>query len=162
MQPKTTIHRRKEGKLMKFNKFMLTATAIMSALAVTTAPVFAANVTDKGYSYYCQNGNWHTTRSYEKTNTSKVYVKPSKSPSRRTDVQTYCNVGGRPTNKTTAGTVTLKNGQAYAITNGVYERGDKVSGHVMTWLRMRGTSGKGTVSGVWSPDWTGRGNVIIV
>lgn len=147
---------------MKFNKFMLTATAIMSALAVTTAPVSAANTTDKGYSYYCVNASWHTTRSYEKTNTSKVYVKPSKSPSRRTDVQTYCNVGGRPTNKTSVGTATLRNGRAYAITNGVYERGDRVSGYVMTWLRMRGTSRTGTVSGVWSPDWSGRGDVTIV
>lgn len=136
---------------------------LAAALALNVTPVLAANTTDKPYRYTSVGGlNWHDTTHYEKTNTSKVYVKPDTSPSKRTNVQTYCYVSGKATNKTASGTVTLRNGHAYGITNTVYEKGDRSNGHVEMWLKMRATSGTGLVSGNWSPDWTGKGDVAIV
>lgn len=142
-------------------------TAFLCALATTclaTSPVLAANTTDKPYSYTSITAtNYHETTHYEKTNTSKVYVKPSKSPSGKTNVRTYCKQGGKAKNKTVAGTVTLSNNKAYGITNNVYEQGDRTAENwVMMWLMVKATSGTGTVSGVWSPDWSGTTSVTIV
>ena len=131
---------------------------------LATSPVLAANTTDKPYSYTSITAtNYHETTHYEKTNTSKVYVKPSKSPSDKTNVRTYCKQGGKAKNKTVAGTVTLSNNKAYGITNNVYEQGDRTAENwVMMWLMVKATSGTGTVSGVWSPDWSGTTSVTIV
>lgn len=142
-------------------------TAILCTLATTclaTTPVLAANTTDKPYSYTSITAqNYHETTHYEKTNDSKVYVKPSKSPSGKTNVRTYCRVNGNSTNKTVAGTVTLSNNKAYGITNYVYEYGDRTSDNwVNMWLMVKATSGAGQVSGDWSPDWSGTTSVTIV
>ena len=142
-------------------------TAFLCALAtacLATTPVLAANTTDKPYSYTSITATtYHETTHYEKTNDSKVYVKPSKSPSGKTHVRTYCNVGGVSTNKTVAGTVTLSNNKAYGITNYVYEHGDRTDQNwVMMWLMVKATSGAGQVSGNWSPDWSGTTSVTIV
>lgn len=142
-------------------------TAFLCALAtacLATTPVLAANTTDKPYSYTSITATtYHETTHYEKTNSSKVYVKPSKSPSGKTNVRTYCKVGGSSMNKTVAGTVTLSNNKAYGITNNVFEHGDRTDENwVMMWLMVKATSGAGTVAGDWSPDWSGTTPVTIV
>lgn len=149
----------------KMNKKRLTVLICALATATfTTTPVLAANTTDKPYGYTSITAsNYHETSHYEKTNESKVYVKPSKSPSGKTNVRTYCKQGGITKNKTVADTVTLSNNKAYGITNNVYEHGDKTSEQwVMMWLNVKATSGSGKVSGVWSPDWSGTTSVTIV
>lgn len=143
-------------------------TALLCSLATITSfattQVFAANTTDKPYGYTSITAStYHETSHYEKTNTSKVYVKPSQSPSGKTNVRTYCKQGGVARNKTVAGTVTLSNNKAYGITNNVYEHGDRTSENwVMMWLNVKATSGAGKVAGVWSPDWSGTTSVTIV
>lgn len=115
--------------------------------------------------YYKENqpaGQMGGTGGRNKTTTSKVYVVPSSSPSGVTLVQTVCYVGGSPTYKNVNGTVSLYSGTKYGITNRVYEDGDKSGTYVYMWLGVAPSNVSGSVSGVWSPDWTGSGNVSIV
>lgn len=148
---------------MKRKKLVALVCALTAVLSINAAPVSAANTEDMKYEYTVgNNALWHSTNARNKTNTSKVYVKPAKSPSKKTKVQTYCYAGGTKVNKTKKGTVTLSNGQAYGITNYVYEQGDKKSGKVSMWLRVKPTSGVGVTNGVWSPDWSGKTSVKIV
>lgn len=150
----------------KMNKKRVTTFVCALATAMSlAAPVSAANTTDKEYGYTSITAsNYHETTPYEKTNDSKVYVKPSKSPSGKTNVQTWCKVKGVKKNKTVAGTVTLSSNKAYAITNYVWEHGDKDSDNywVDMWLKVKATSGAGSVKGVWSPDWSGTTSATIV
>ena len=151
---------------MKMKKVIATMCAVATIISMNAGPVAAANVKDVEYKYTVgQNLLWHSTDKNNKQNNSKVYVKPSKSPSGKTYVQTWCNVGGVGVNQTKAGQVTLSNNTAYAITNYVYERGDqksKTDKDVNMWLKLKPTSGVGTASGVWSPDWTGKKKAKIV
>ena len=145
----------------------LSALLMVCVLMVSTAiSASAANVTDT--SYYKTNvssGTWRATSARYKENNSKVYVYPSSSPSGKTKVKTVCYVGGVSTNKTknSNGYVVLNSGSKYAITNYVYEDGDYTTGYgVKAWLNFTPTSGTGTLSGVWSPDWTGSGTGITI
>lgn len=144
-------------------KMIAVICSIVAAMSLTI-PASAANTTNKPYGYTSYAAQlYHETTHYEKTNTSKVYVKPSASPSGKTNVRTCCYVNGASANKTQAGTVTLSDGVAYGITNYVYEQGDKDSnGWVSMWLSVKATSGSGSVTGVWSPDWSGITPVTIV
>ncbi len=149
--------------MMNMKKVIATMCAVATIVSMNAGPVAAANVKDVTYKYTIgQNFAWHSTDENSKENNSKVYVKPEKSPSGKTYVQTYCRVGGESVNETKAGKVTLSNNVAYAITNYVYERGDKTGSAVKMWLKLKPTSGIGTASGVWSPDWTGKTKAKIV
>ncbi len=148
--------------ILKRLSALLMVCMLMGSMAVSA---FAANVTDTQYNRYnVTSGIWVNTSSRYKEDASKVYVYPSKSPSGKTTVKTYCHVGGVDTNKTyrTEG-VLLSSGSKYAITNYVYEDGDYTIGYgVKMWLRMTPSSGKGELKGVWSPDWTGYGTGITI
>lgn len=148
--------------ILKRLSALLMVCMLMGSMAVSA---FAANVTDTQYNRYnVTSGIWVNTSSRYKEDASKVYVYPSKSPSGKTTVKTYCNVGGTATNKTyrTEG-VLLSNDSKYVITNYVYEDGDYTIGYgVKMWLRMTPSSGKGELKGVWSPDWTGYGTGITI
>lgn len=147
---------------MTMKKILKFGCVLMAALSINVASVSAANTTDKPYEYTAGNNQfWHETTHYEKTDPSKVYVKPSKSPSGKTSVQTYCYDHGNKTNKTQAGTVTLTSGKAYAITNYVFEQGDKTGNYVYMWLRVKPTDKIGVTNGVWSPDWTGYNATVV-
>lgn len=119
--------------------------------------------------YYKDNvpvNAWGGTGARYKTSTSKVYVRPTSAPCNITLVQTVCYVNSNETFKNVNGAVSLSSGAKYGITNRVYEDGD-ISYYdgkdcVLMWLGVRPYSQAGTVKGVWSPDWTGSGNVIIV
>ncbi len=143
---------------------VMVASLSFSAFAVTDA-----NVKDESYymSYVSAN-SWAATGGRYKTNNSRVYVAPEKSPTGYTEAQTRCYVGGVTTNSTTAkaGYALLKDGKKYAISNTVFQSGDYTTNKgVWTWLRLTPNSGAGTLSGVWSPDWTGNtqgGEVLLV
>lgn len=135
-----------------------------SAFAATDA-----NVKDEPYYVsYVSVGSWVKTAGRYKTNNSRVYVAPEKSPTGYTKVQTRCYVGGVTTNSTTAknGYVVLKDGSKYAISNTVFQSGDYTANDgVLTWLFLSPRSGAGILTGVWSPDWTGNthgGEVLLV
>lgn len=149
---------------MKMKKVVSLVCAVATVLSLNVVSVSAANIQDRDYKYTFGNTVlWHDTNHYNKTNTSKVYVKPATSPKGKTSVQTYCYVNGSKTNKTVNGTVVLADNTAYGITNYVYEHGDRTStGQVEMWLKLKPTSGLGSTTGVWSPDWSGSGNVTIV
>ncbi len=140
---------------------VMVASMSFSALAVQDA-----NVTDT--EYYIENaeyGTWVTTSGRYKENDSSVYVYPSESPSGYTYVKTLCYVEGFPTNATTAENsyVRLHDGVKYAIENTIYDVGDPTQNvGVLAWLGLQPTSGSGTLSGLWSPDWTGKGDVTLV
>ncbi len=153
-----------KGEIVMMKKRFLAAICSLITAMSMTVPASAANTTDREYGYVSVTAtNYHETGHYEKTNTSKVYVKPSQSPSGKTFVQTWCKRNGSSVNETSAGTVTLSNNQAYGITNYVYEYGDKMSnGYVSMWLKVKATSGHGWVKGDWSPDWSGVTPVIVV
>lgn len=135
---------------------------LVIAISMLVIPASAANTEDKPYyNSYIAAGTWHTTYGYYKENASKVYVKPSQSPTTYTRVQTWCYdaSSGNASNKTANGTVSLPLGYACVITNYVYENGVKTTDGVFTWLKMTPSSGTGTLSGNWSPDWSGIGDV---
>lgn len=140
--------------------------AMVASMGISALAAQDANVKDTDY--YIQNattGTWKTTNGRYKTNNSKVYVYPSESPSGYTYVATMCYVDGFPTNATVAekGYVRLRNGYKYAITNLIYEDGDPTQNMgVQAWLCLQPTAGTGTLRGVWSPDWTGKGDVTII
>lgn len=126
---------------------------------------FAANTTDT--SYYKNSvpaGTWRDTPEREKENNSKVYIKPLQAPNSKTKVRTYCYVSGNGSNQTTANYVVVEDNIKYAITNYVYEHGDHSGSNntVKMWLSLTPKSGTGTLSGNWSPDWSGSGYVTIV
>lgn len=150
--------------MKKFKKILTMFCVFATALAINVVPASAANTKDKTYGYDAITGvNWQTTDQNTKENTSKVYVKPKQSPTGYTMVQTWCKQGGANKNQTAAGTVTLTSGKAYGITNYVYEKGDKSGSSVIMWLKYKPSKlCNGAVSGVWSPDWSGKTSVTIV
>ena len=158
----------REGDIMEKKIFKRVSVLLMVCMlmASTVVSAFAANVQDTDY--YEKNvtaGSERPTESRYKTNTSKVYVYPSYSPSSRTMVKTMCKDAGVITNKTNTsfGYAVLTSGTKYAISNFVYEQGDYTTGSgVNMWLRISPTAGKGTLRGVWSPDWTGTGTGIVI
>ena len=137
-----------EKKIFKRVSVLLMVCMLMASTVVSA---FAANVQDTDY--YEKNvtaGSERPTESRYKTNTSKVYVYPSYSPSTRTMVKTMCKDAGVITNKTNTsfGYAVLTSGTKYAISNFVYEQGDYTTGSgVNMWLRISPTAGKGTLPG---------------
>lgn len=107
-------------------------------------------------------GTFYGTGARYKTTTSKVYVAPAASPSDVTLVQTYCYINGSITGKNVNGVASLTSGTKYGITNRIYEDGDKTGSYVYMWLGVSPYNKSGTINGVWSPDWTGTGTVVIV
>lgn len=140
---------------------LLTAAMMVSVVSTTAS---AANTTDKRYyKPSIKAGQWISTVGYYKETPSEVYVNPLHSPSNYSQMRTLCNVAGTPTNKTTAGTVRLYDGNKYAINNFVYEDGDYTSGYgVNMWLSMSPTSGSGYMEGYWSPDYAYESGVTYV
>lgn len=158
------IQKRKVLKQMK-KRFFAILLALALAICVFPASAFADYNPYLDEVYYKDNlaaGVWGGTGARYKTNTSKVYVYPDYSPSDITLVQTTCYVGGYSTFKNVYGNASLSSHNKYAITNRVYEDGDKTGSYVNMWLSVAPAFQSGTVHGVWSPDWTGNGNVAIV
>lgn len=149
---------------MKIGKISAMVIATVMALSFVTLPASAANIKDEDYSIYSTSGTYAGGGGRYKENNSKVYVYAISAPgTARTNMRTYCYVSGVSTNKTNAGTVTLESGYKYAITNWVYEHGDYTTGYgVRMWLAASPTSGSGTMTGKWSPDWSGTGSGIII
>lgn len=168
LKPKQYLELRKEGDMMekKIIKRVSVLLMVCMLMASTVVFAFAANVQDT--EYYEKNvaaGSYRPTESRYKTNTSKVYVYPSYSPSSRTMVKTMCYDAGVVANKTNTpiGYAVLTSGTKYAISNFVYEQGDYTTGYgVNMWLRISPTASKGTLRGVWSPDWTGAGTGVVI
>lgn len=151
-------------KIMKMKKLVTIACAFVMTLSICAVPAFAANVQDT--SYYFTNStteSWRVTNHRYKQDASKVYVYAYSSPSGKTLTHTDCYVGGSVANETAAGNVYLRDNHKYAITNFVYERGDYTTNRgVEMFLDMKPNSGSGTLSGVWSPDWTGTGSKVTI
>lgn len=89
-------------------------------------------------------------------NDSKVYVNISSSPSKYIQVRAY---GSRNTssfyNETVGTTATVQRGIASSITNNIYEHKKSNYTYVLARVGFRsGSSSKGYVVGVWSPDST--------
>ncbi len=141
------------------------AVVMMLLLCVTA---FAENSYSDTY-YYKENlseGEWGGTGARYKTTTSKVYVVPTSAPNSRTRLQTLCYVNGAITNKAVNKDIVLINTNPetkYGVTNRVVEDGDYTNTlGVSMWLGVAPLLGSGSLSGRWSPDWTGQGNVQIV
>lgn len=151
---------------MKASKQIISLLLTLCLFCSIAVSAFAANVTDEVYyKDYVAVGDWGGSGGRYKENNSKVYVYPSSSPAGATKVTTCCYVATVATNKTNAaaGYVTLQDGQKYAITNWVYEHGDKTTGYgVNMWLGLSPVSRSGSLRGVWSPDWTGTGSGITI
>jgi hypothetical protein len=147
-------------------KILTIASILTLLLSICIVPAFAANITD--VDYYATGttaGTWVSSNTYRyKEDNSKVYVFPSATPGTATKVRTQVYVGGVATNKTanSNGYVVLQNAK-YAITNYCYEDGDYTTGYgVRTWLNLTPNSGSGTISGVWSADWSGTGTGVTI
>ncbi len=151
-------------------KKRLISTLLVLVLVVCVFPLsaFADNSyadTDY-YKDYLSQGEWGGTGGRYKTTTSKVYVVPYSAPNHKTMLKTFCYVNGVITDKTVNPNLVITDTNPetkYAVTNLVYEHGDHSNvGGVYMWLGVAPKLGNGSLSGRWSPDWTGYGNVIIV
>lgn len=137
---------------------IFSAAIIMAAVCGNTVTVHA-DTEDKPYTINVETsaGSFKQTGSYQKENSTKVYVKISTSPTRYTQVRTY---GNRNTsqfyNETKGTTATVEQGVPSSITNYIYENRNKAYTYVLAKVGFRSSSSviPGTVIGVWSPDST--------
>lgn len=158
-----------DNKVKKRISMLLMCAILLSLVAF---PASAANTTDVAYyKSSISSGTWISTTGNYKENASYVYVLPNSAPNGYSRIKTFCNVSSIGTNKTgnpskgsaSSSYVSLKSGRAYAVTQMVYEHGDYTSGYgVRMWLSMTPDSGSGSMSGVWSPDYTSQSGTTYV
>lgn len=91
---------------------------------------------------------------------------PSSAPNSRTQLQALCYVNDKIENKAVNKNIVLINTDPetkYGVTNRIVEDGDYTETFgVKMWLGVAPLLGSGSLSGRWSPDWTGNGTVQIV
>lgn len=133
---------------------VIVASFSFSAFAATDA-----NTDDIDYySNYTEAGTWFGVTGNYKTDNSRVYVAPERSPTRYSYAQTVTFIKGYATNVTADknGYVLIKDGERYAIQNTAFQSGDYLEGSgVLVRLFLTPRAGAGVLQGVWSPDWSG-------
>ena len=131
----------------KFLAFCMAVTMV-SSMAI---PVNAANTGDTEY-WFKITAAYQKTEAREKTNTTKVYTYYTEGPAKLA-FQTWASVNDNNnsgTNATVGGTVYLRKGVRYSITNKIKEWG-----YSYAYLRVNSADESGlgmSAYGVWSPD----------
>ena len=136
------------------NKINKMKTLVASLLVVTTvclgmfSSAFAGNTTDTSYQFH-NTSTRETTEGREKTDTTKVYVRPTSGPALRYSVRGANNADGDGA-VVLSGSFEIYNGTRASITNYVYETGKPYA--QLHFERI--AYADAWTYGVWSPDST--------